>query len=191
VRLDSGNLAELVPAVRQILDSAGLADAKIMVTGDMNEYRIHELLAARIPIDMFGAGTDLAASADAPTLGVIYKMVEIEDATGVRYPVKLSQEKHTLPGAKQIFRFADHDVVGRSSECQTEATALVRPVMLHGELFEPLPSVHQAREFAAESLAKLPAPCLALYEGHYQWQVDLSDDLRRLASKAESEAASQ
>ena len=191
VRLDSGNLAALVPAVRQILDNAGLTDAKIMVTGDMNEHRIHELLAARIPIDMFGAGTDLAASADSPTLGVIYKMVEIEDATGIRYPVKLSQEKHTLPGAKQIFRFPDHDVIGRASECQAEATALVRPIMIRGQLVEPLPTVHQAREHAAESLAKLPAPCLALYEGHYQWRVDLSADLKTLAAKAESEAASQ
>ncbi len=53
VRLDSGNLAELVPAVRSILDQAGLEDAKIMVTGDLNEYKIHELLAARLPIDSF------------------------------------------------------------------------------------------------------------------------------------------
>ena len=43
VRLDSGNLAELVPAVRKILDDAGLKDAKIMATGDLNEYKIHEL----------------------------------------------------------------------------------------------------------------------------------------------------
>src|ERR1700732_135491 len=45
VRLDSGNLVELAPAVRKILDDAGLTDAKIMATGDLNEYKIHELVA--------------------------------------------------------------------------------------------------------------------------------------------------
>ena len=54
VRLDSGNLIELAPAVRKILDDAGLTDAKIMATGDLNEYKIHELVAARAPIDVFG-----------------------------------------------------------------------------------------------------------------------------------------
>jgi len=60
VRLDSGNLIELAPAVRKILDDAGLPDAKIMATGELNEYKIHELVAARTPIDVFGVGTDLA-----------------------------------------------------------------------------------------------------------------------------------
>ncbi len=55
-----------------------LPDAKIMATGDLNEYKIHELVAARAPIDVFGVGTELATSADAPTLGVVYKMVELE-----------------------------------------------------------------------------------------------------------------
>src|SRR5262249_39996719 len=78
VRLDSGNPVDLAPAVRKILDDAGLRNAKIMVTGDLNEYKIHELIAARVPIDSFGVGTELATSADAPSLGVVYKMVELE-----------------------------------------------------------------------------------------------------------------
>ena len=69
VRLDSGNLVELAPAVRKILDDAGLRDAKIMATGDLNEYKIHELVAAGAPIDVFGVGTELSTSADAPVAG--------------------------------------------------------------------------------------------------------------------------
>ena len=88
-----------------------------MATGDLNEYKIQELMAARAPIDVFGVGTELATSADAPSLGVVYKLVELEDASGRRYPVKLSHDKQTLPGAKQIFRSADRDVLARSSEC--------------------------------------------------------------------------
>src|SRR6202521_242858 len=141
VRLDSGNLAELVPAVRKILDDAGLKDAKIMATGDLNEYKIHELMAARAPIDVFGVGTELATSADAPSLGVVYKLVETEDARGLRYHIKLSQDKQTLPGAKQIFRCATHDVLARSSECfacgEAVVEALQQPVMVCGRLIEP------------------------------------------------------
>ena len=52
--------------MREILDEAGLHDAKIMATGDLDEYRIRELVAAGAPIDSFGVGTQLATSADAP-----------------------------------------------------------------------------------------------------------------------------
>ena len=78
VRLDSGNLVELSRAVRRILDDAGLPDAKIMATGDLNEYKILELVAVRAPIDAFGVGTELATSADAPSLGAVYKLVEVQ-----------------------------------------------------------------------------------------------------------------
>ena len=42
---------------------AGLHDAKIMATSDLNEHRIAELVAAGAPIDSFGVGTELATSA--------------------------------------------------------------------------------------------------------------------------------
>lgn len=190
VRLDSGNLVELAPAVRKILDDAGLQDAKIMATGDLNEHKIHELVAAQAPIDMFGVGTELATSADAPTLGVVYKMVELDTGrggcSGRRYTLKLSEEKHTLPGAKQVFRYADRDVLGRSSECpgcppgSEPAEALLRPVILNGKLVEPLPTAEQARAYAAECMAKLPAPCLSLFEGGHPWRVELSAELESL-----------
>ena len=113
MRLDSGNLVELSRAVRKILDDAGLPDAKIMATSDLNEYKILEFAAARAPIDAFGVGTDLATSTDSPNLGVVYKLVELDG----RYTAKFSEDKHTLPGAKQVFRFADHDVIACSWEC--------------------------------------------------------------------------
>ena len=195
VRLDSGNLVELAPAVRRILDGAGLVDAKIMATGDLNEHKIQELVAAQAPIDMFGVGTDLATSADAPTLGVVYKMVELEDAAGRRYTAKLSEDKHSLPGAKQIFRYADHDQLARSSECPScppgsePAEALLRPVIIGGRLVEPLPSASEARAQAAERLAKLPAPCHSLFEGEDAWRVDLSPELEGLFERVRSGVA--
>ena len=195
VRLDSGNLGELAAAVRGILNEAGLADAKIMATGDLNEHKIQELMAARAPIDVFGVGTDLATSADAPSMGVVYKLVELEDAAGRRYPVKLSHDKQTLPGAKQIFRSADHDVLARATECYACAEggaaceALQRPVMIAGRQVESLPPVAEVRRYAAESLGRLPATCLSLFAGEPAWRVDISPELSALYESVSKGAA--
>jgi nicotinate phosphoribosyltransferase len=154
VRLDSGDLIELSRAVRRILDDAGLPDAKIMASGDLNEYKIQEIVAAGAPIDAFGVGTELATSADAPALGVVYKLVEIDG----RYTAKFSPDKVTLPGAKQIYRFPDHDLVALAEEnIQTPgAEPLLRPVIFHGRLLESLPDAKAARARSADSLARLP-----------------------------------
>lgn len=198
VRLDSGNLVELAPAVRAILDGAGLREARIMATGDLNEYKIHELIAAGAPIDVFGVGTELATSADAPSLGVVYKMVELQSPGGdPRYTLKLSEDKSTLPGTKQIFRYADHDLLARSSECPScpgsaanaasDVEALLHPVMLGGRLLEALPSASEARAHALASLAKLPSPCHSLFESH-AWRVELSSELETLHERVKRSA---
>jgi nicotinate phosphoribosyltransferase len=193
VGLDSGNLIELAPAVRKILDDAGLTDAKIMATGDLNEHKIHELVAARAPIDVFGVGTELATSADAPSLGVIYKMVELETAHEHRYTAKFSPEKHTLPGAKQIFRHANYDVLARSTECisceDETVEALQRPVIVGGKLVEPLPTAAQARQYAMGRLARLPAPCHSLFPAPDAGRVELSPALRALNENVRQEMA--
>lgn len=157
VRLDSGDLFELSRQVRAILDAAGLREARIMASGDLNEYKIRELVAAGAPIDAFGVGTELATSADAPTLGAVYKLVELETDGVRRYTAKLSEEKVTLPGAKQVFRFADHDRIACAWEqTPAEAEALLQPVIRAGRLVAPLPDAAAARARAAGSLARLP-----------------------------------
>ena len=154
---------------------AVLTEAKIMVTGDLNEEKIHDLLAARAPIDVFGVGTELSTSADAPTLGVVYKLVELETAAGSRHPVKLSHDKQTLPGAKQVFRYADHDLLSRANECPScpqgagACVALQRPVIIGGALVEPLPSAADARKRATDS-QPIPAG----------WRVEISAELTAL-----------
>ncbi|MDZ4801048.1 MAG: nicotinate phosphoribosyltransferase [Bryobacteraceae bacterium] len=156
VRLDSGDLVSLSKQVRQILDEAGFPNAKIMATSDLNEYRIRELLTAGAPIDVFGVGTELATSADAPAVSAVYKLVELEANGEKRYIAKYSPEKQTLPGAKQVFRFASKDVVGCSSECmESSAEALLRPVIIGGQLIEPLPSATEARDHCREALARI------------------------------------
>ncbi len=155
VRLDSGDLAVLAHEVRNILDAAGLQNAKIMVSGDLNEYRIRDLLSTGAPIDAFGVGTELATSADAPALGAIYKLVEIESEGITRFPAKFSQDKNTVPGAKQIFRFGDGDVVGLAHETFAGSEPLLQPVIQNGSLVVPLPDCKAARLHAAGALAKI------------------------------------
>ena len=190
VRLDSGNLRELAPAVRKILDDAGLKHAKIMATGDLNEYKILELIAGDIPIDSFGVGTELATSTDAPNLGAVYKLVEIETAGRRRYTAKYSPEKNTMPGAKQVFRYEDHDVIGCATDClpeqrggHREPQALLRPVIVKGELLEPLPTLEQARERRAIALDEFPSAVLSLFTREDAWPVQYSDALMALAHR--------
>jgi nicotinate phosphoribosyltransferase len=178
VRIDSGDFPALSRQVRAILDQAGLPEAKIMASGDLDEYRIRELVSAGAPIDAFGVGTQLATSADAPALSAIYKMVELEICGIKRFTAKYSADKISLPGSKQIFRDQARDVVARSGECG-KGEALLRPVILAGRLVEPLPTLEQARRRAAESLAKLP-PALRQLEIAEPWPVIYSRELRAL-----------
>ncbi|HTX39309.1 MAG TPA: nicotinate phosphoribosyltransferase [Bryobacteraceae bacterium] len=181
VRLDSGDLLGLSRQVRAILDQGGLTDAKIMASGDLDEYKIRDLVAGGAPIDAFGVGTQLSTSADAPSLSAAYKLVE-QDIHGIqRFTAKFSPDKLSVPGAKQVFRDVARDVIARSGECG-RGEALLRPVLLGGRLVEPLPSLEQARARAAQSIARLP-PALRQLEVGEAWPVILSRELRELVER--------
>jgi nicotinate phosphoribosyltransferase len=157
VRIDSGDSLALSRQVRAVLDESGLTEAKIMATGDLEEYKIRDLVNAAAPIDAFGVGTQLAASADAPFMHATYKIVELSIGGINRFTTKLSEDKISLPGAKQVFRVGAHDLIARSGECG-QGEALLRPVILGGRLIEPLPSLEEVRCRAAEALTRLPQP---------------------------------
>ena len=192
VRLDSGNLLELARAVRHILDDAGFPEAKIMATGDLNEYRILEMVAAGAPIDAYGVGTELATSADCPALGAVYKLVELEERGVKRYTAKFSADKKTMPGAKQIFRYKTHDEVACEWECPAgDGEALLRPVILGGELVDTLPKLEQIRTYAAAALKRLPRVCRSLYGAEETWQVKYSPKLLALEAQVRQEMAAK
>lgn len=188
VRLDSGNIVELSHIVRKVLDEAGLKDAKIMATSDLNEYKILEYAAAHAPIDAFGVGTDLATSADSPNLGVVYKLVELAG----RQTAKFSEDKQTIPGSKQVFRFADRDILACAWECHgcdtDEAKALLRPVIIGGQLVEPLPTVHESRTYAAESIKRLPIATRSLFDSEQKYRIDHSRELQKVAREVRDAA---
>ena len=157
VRLDSGDLPALAREVRRILDNAGLQDTKIMASGDLDESKIAAIVNAGAPIDAFGVGTELATSGDAPAMGTIYKLVEIEHAGQTRNTAKNSPNKQTLPGAKQLFRYPDYDLLALHSECAAGAEAMLKPVIIGGRLIEPLPGLAEIRERAQANLAQWPS----------------------------------
>lgn len=158
VRIDSGDFVDLSRKVRTILDDAGLKDAKIMASGDLEENRIADLIAQGAPIDAFGVGTELAVSGDAPSMGAIYKLVEIESGGEIRMTAKHSPEKRTLAGAKQLFRFPDHDVLALHDECISGSEAMLKPCILGGKLVQTLPGVEKIRARAKAGMTPWPTP---------------------------------
>jgi nicotinate phosphoribosyltransferase len=189
VRLDSGNVVELAREVRRILDDAGLPEAKIMATGDLNEQKIRAICEAGAPIDLFGVGTELAVSLDAPTLGAIYKLVEMEIGGHKRYTAKFSDDKQTYPGPKQILRYRDRDLIAGAWECPKpgpdgdRGEALLRPVMLGGRLVEPLPTAADARAHCTAMLARLPDAVHSLEVSEEPYRVEYSRELLDLLSQ--------
>jgi nicotinate phosphoribosyltransferase len=155
IRIDSGDLLKLSREVRVILDEAGLPNSRIMASGDLNEDRIAELLAAGAPVDSFGVGTELATSADAPAMGMVYKVVELENQGRHRYTAKRSDGKVSVPGAKQIWRFSDHDVVSLAEEKLDGGVPLFQPMIRDGERVNDEEDLKVIRDRARRSRAEI------------------------------------
>ncbi|MCL2134711.1 MAG: nicotinate phosphoribosyltransferase [Candidatus Bathyarchaeota archaeon] len=186
VRLDSGDLVESSKRVRRFLDDAGLEYVKIFVSGDLDEFRVAELLDKGACVDCFGVGTKLGTSSDRPYLDVIYKLCEVMMAPGVFSPVmKLSPDKLTLPGCKQVYRYKDldgnfvRDVVALASERVVGAEPLLVEVMSGGRLVYSLPSLDEIRLFACENLSRLDAKYKSLTSVNV-YPVELSVSLQDL-----------
>jgi len=176
VRIDSGNIVPLSREVRRILDKAGLQETKIMASGDLDESKIAAIVAAGAPVDAFGVGTELATSGDAPSMGTIYKLVELEHRGQTRHTAKNSPDKQTLPGAKQLFRFPEYDLLALHDECAAGAEALLKPVIIGGRLIEPLPGLERIRERARAGLAQWPSR--SRHTGHSRLLKKLDEELR-------------
>ena len=185
VRLDSGDLAESSKKIRKILDAQNLQFAKIFASGDLDEYKVTELLSADAPIDSFGVGTKMGTSADRPYLDGIYKLCETQTADGKFAPImKLSKDKITLPGRKQVYRFTNGDgTFKRDTIALTDESAMGEPllvkVMDQGKLLIKLPSLEKIRSFAAQNLKKLPQQYKVLTNAP-AYPVELSEKLQKL-----------
>jgi nicotinate phosphoribosyltransferase len=190
VRLDSGDLAALSKSVRRILDEGGLAEATIFASGNLDEYRIRDLIAARAPIDGFGIGTSLVTSSDAPYLDAVYKLQEYAG----KPRRKRSTGKATWPGRKQVFRHYDgagrfeHDVVSVEGD-ERQGKPLLVPVMRNGRRLHAPEGLQAIRERAAGQLVKLPEQLRALESAAIPYCVEIAPALRKLAGQVDRAAS--
>ncbi len=115
VRIDSGDLSYLPRVIRKRLDAAGLEDATIVVSNDLTEAIVQNLVLDEVPIDSWGGiGTHLVTGGSQSSLnGGVYKLAAKEGDDGIFIPtMKISNsfEKTTNPpGVKQVYRFSDDD----------------------------------------------------------------------------------
>lgn len=111
VRLDSGDLSYLSKEVRKRLDRAGLEQAKIAASNELNEEIIRQLKIDGSPIDIWGVGTHMVTGGNDASLTGVYKLAS-KNLDGEDIPVlKISNnpEKTTNPGIKQVHRFFNKD----------------------------------------------------------------------------------
>ncbi|MGH7461560.1 MAG: nicotinate phosphoribosyltransferase, partial [Longimicrobiales bacterium] len=177
LRLDSGDLVLLSKEARRLLDAAGLQQVQLFASGGLDEFEIRRMLAAGAPLDGFGVGSRMAVSEDAPALDIAYKLT----AYAGKDRVKLSPEKQTLPGQKQVFRFerngrADYDVIGRFDE-RLPGTPLLGKVMAGGERSSSPKSLPELQERARQRIERLPVHIRGLDPAGTPYLVKLSAGL--------------
>jgi nicotinate phosphoribosyltransferase len=158
VRIDSGDLAYLTIQAASALNDAGFEDVSIVLSSDLDELVIWQILsqleseAPRYRLDplalvsrvTFGVGTRLITSHGDPALGGVYKLVAIDDGSGAWQPaIKISEslEKMPVPGQKRVIRLYDGrglataDIIATADEKPLDHEVL--------ELYHPHRSEHR------------------------------------------------
>jgi nicotinate phosphoribosyltransferase len=167
IRIDSGDLSVLAAHSRQLLDSLGATETKIIVSGDLDEYSIAALAAE--PVDIYGAGTAVVVGSGAPTASLVYKLVEVDG----KPVVKRSENKATVGGRKTAVR--RHKPTGTAIEeivvsqgvpdWQSGDRLLQRDFMIGGEPVDDLPTLDESREHLRDALISIPWEGLKLSAG--------------------------
>ncbi len=210
VRLDSGDRASLSIETRRMLDEAGFTKARIVCSGDLDEFAIAEMKKRGAKIDAWGVGTKLITGQPDAALGGIYKLAAVRKPAGKwRYRIKLSDDadKTSCPGSLQVRRFhrpngkfiadaiyeIDHaigepcvivDLNDKKTEIPlgTEYFDLLVPVFCHGQLVYRTPAIEGSRERTREQLRCAPPEILRL-EDPANYTTGLEESLYELRSK--------
>jgi nicotinate phosphoribosyltransferase len=192
VRLDSGDLLRDSRHVRKILNRAGWAETRVLVSGDLDEFRIAGLLRAGAPIDGFGVGGNLsvglgsvASGSVGGTSGAVYKLVWYEGG-GDPAAIKLAGEKSTWPGRKLVYRIGEYqeDVIQLDGEPPPANSAeLLQPVIEDGAIVADRPTPLDIQARAIANLRALPERYRALRDPA-PYPVTRSDGLIELRERA-------
>lgn len=204
VRIDSGDLAYLSKRIRVMLDEAGLADCKIILSNSLDEFTISSLLLQGAQVDSFGVGERLITAKSDPVFGAVYKLVAVEDA-GIFSPrIKMSEnvEKLTNPGLKDLYRIYDRygKAVADMLAVQGEeidltkpfryvdprkpwknrffegvtAVNLRRPYMRAGKRVEQLPTLEEVRRYVQKQLTEEIWPEEQRFENPHRHYLDMT-----------------
>ncbi|KAF4092231.1 hypothetical protein AMELA_G00018490 [Ameiurus melas] len=215
VRLDSGDLCKQSLLVCNVFRqcskqfSVPVFESLIIVgTNSVSEESLSELNKRDNEVDVVGVGTHLVTCTSQPSLGCVYKLVEV----GGRPRMKLSEdpEKSTLPGRKAIYRLLDTDghpqmdiiclseepapkvgeplkyhLLGLDKAVQSvtpaHVTRLHLDVFSHGEILLPLNSAYESRVHAQTSIQAL-YPHHKKLEEPVSYTVAVSDRIHSLVS---------
>jgi nicotinate phosphoribosyltransferase len=185
VQLDSGNLLSLSVTARKMLNKAGLRDAKIFAMGNLDEWKVRDLVKRPAPIDVYAGTTALLTPTDAPTIELVYKMSEIERKGKMTPVMKTSTGKASYPGRKQIYRVSrgkkyHHDVLGLEGEPRAGKKLLV-PIIRNGKLAYKFPSVREIGAYYRRETNKF-SPRLFNLSLKARYRVTVSPTLQRLTN---------
>ena len=188
VRLDSGDFDELSRNVREILDDSGLDYVKILASGGLDEYELETLVNDGAPIDLFGVGTKAGVSADAPWSDMAYKLVCFDG----RPVMKLSPDKISLPGAKQVYRTKDSsgmfakDIIALDDEELPGGLPVLEEVMKDGRRVGPSATLDEVRQRFQDDFAALEERFKVL-NNPPRFPVSVSGQLERLTAEVREE----
>jgi nicotinate phosphoribosyltransferase len=188
LRLDSGDVVTESREIRRLLDRAGLSATGIFVSGDLDEHKIAAMLERGAPVTGFGVGTALSTSKDAPALGGVYKLVEIDRDHQHVPTLKRSIGKASYPGRKQVWRTmtesrASGDVLGLADEPgPASGAALMEHVMTNGQRLAPSPPLEELRTRCLARVASLPADVRRI-DAPAHYPVRVSEDLQRMTDE--------
>jgi nicotinate phosphoribosyltransferase len=185
IRLDSGDIAGLSKLARKMLDKAGLKYVQILASGNLDEFKIKELLDKGAAADSFGVGTNMGTSQDAPSLDVIYKISEVTDEEGNFLPtMKLSKAKVTYPGRKQVYRIKDgkgkfvKDILGLEKE-NIKGDKLLKKVVEKGNVIYNSSSLDKIKTHCRNNLLNFPK-ALREINSRYRYPIEISPGLLKL-----------
>lgn len=159
VRIDSGDLYDETLKARQQLDAAGNTDTNIILSSDIDEYVIAELLERKTPVDGIGAGTRVVMGSGHPTAGMVYKLVAIDHGDGYVPVSKTASGKLSIGGKKAGYRDDENGieyVVADGCEAPAHARKLAHTFIQDGDVL--LHTDHNETAAGGSVLADIEAP---------------------------------
>lgn len=172
IRIDSGDLREETINARKLLDELGAVNTKIVLSSDIDEFTIAELLDNGTPVDVIGAGTRVVTGSGHPTAKMVFKLVEREGENGEMVPVfKKASGKKSLGGFKKVYRTFNNSTitgeffVGKDESFVSDEESVPTQVVFadNGEFF--IPTIEQSRDLHKRALTQLPKEALSVSAG--------------------------